>query len=331
MSSTMNVCVKEPILISLDRIPNSDSTQTRAKIRAHVVREYATAMKEQLATGGLRFPPVVVFSNGGEYWLADGFHRVLAARQSGLTEIAAEVRSGSQRDALLLGIAANSAHGLPRSWGDKQKAVTLLLADSEWRQWNDREIARHCGVSARTVGKVRRRASADSPQMRQRKVRRGGKVYEMTLAATPDTLADTALSPTTDGLGIPVTEGRASVFAALTDFREACALFDRLATLLERIALGPAGEVYRQELIRTLTDGRYGYACPALRIAHGKLVAAEPYSSYCPVCHAESPGGRPRITCKTCGGRGWTTRTAFDACPHRDRDPILRLRPPNGP
>ena len=286
-------------------------------------------MKAQLAEGGLRFPPVILFSDGRNYWLADGFHRVLAARLAALTEIAAEVRPGTQRDALLWGMSANNTHGLPRSRADKRQAVALLLADPEWSQWSNREIARRCGVGLGTVNQLRRRASEQVVQMRQRKVRRGATVYEMTVASTTDGSPESTTIPTTDALGIPVPEPRATVFDALSDFHEARALFDRLAGVLDRIAQGPAGDVYRQELLRTNTDGKVGYACAVLRVAHGKLVAAEPYCGYCPVCHQASPG-RPRITCKTCGGRGWTTRAAFEACPHRDQQTVLCLRTPNG-
>jgi hypothetical protein len=45
----------------------------------------------------LRFPPVVLFTDGRDYWLGDGFHRVLGAHESGLGEIAAEVRPGTPR------------------------------------------------------------------------------------------------------------------------------------------------------------------------------------------------------------------------------------------
>jgi hypothetical protein len=38
--------------------------------------------------------------------------------------------------------------------------------------------------------------------------------------------------------------------------------------------------------------------------------------------------GDPR--CQTCGGRGWTTRAAFDRCRDSDRQNILRLRMANG-
>jgi hypothetical protein len=45
-------------------------------------------------------PPVVVFKTPEGLLLADGYHRVAAARRRGLETIEAEVRSGSRHDAL---------------------------------------------------------------------------------------------------------------------------------------------------------------------------------------------------------------------------------------
>jgi hypothetical protein len=101
-----------------------------------------------------------------------GFHRVLAARQARLGELPAEGRSG-QRDALLYCMSANAGHSLPRSNAAKRKAVALLLADPQWNSWSDREIAHHCWVSCRLVGKVRQGASVNRSQIRPRKSRRG--------------------------------------------------------------------------------------------------------------------------------------------------------------
>jgi hypothetical protein len=160
--------------ISLGRIKTDGSSQARVAVRQGVVRDYAEAMARQLADGGLRFPPVVVFTDGQTHWVGDGFHRILAARQAGLTEIVAELRPGTERDALLYSISANTAHGLPRSNADKRKAVALLLADAEWSQWSDREIARRCQVSNKFVSHMRRSASVTGSQMRERRARRAG-------------------------------------------------------------------------------------------------------------------------------------------------------------
>ena len=132
----------------------------------------------------------MLFTGGRDYWLGAGFHRVLAARKAGLTEIAADGRPGTPRDAVLFGISANSGHGLPRTNADKRKAVSLLLADPEWSQWSDRDIGRRCQVDHKVVSRMRRSLSGAKPHMHlspaaegrgitERKVRRGDTVYVM--------------------------------------------------------------------------------------------------------------------------------------------------------
>jgi hypothetical protein len=173
---------------------------------------------------------------------------------------------------------------------------------------------------------MRRSACVAEPQIADRKVRRGDTVYEMNVSPKK-AAAKTEMLPTrpvarTDLLGIPLPEGRAAVFAASADFQEARELFDRLATVLDRIAQGAGGEVYRQELIRTNNNGKAGFACAAVRAARNKLVAAEPYCAYCPSCFVQ----RPTRGYASCGGRGWRSRAAFESCRECDRRPILKMR-----
>jgi hypothetical protein len=326
MSMSANVTAATSVMVPLARIPTDEGAQTRVQVRAAVVRDYAAAMKEQLAEGGLRFPPVIVFNDGANYWLGDGFHRVLAALKAGMTEIAAEVRPGTQRDAVLFAISANNAHGLPRSRADVRKAIAMLLADAEWSQWGDREIGRRCQVEHKFVTRMRRRASGAMPQIEKRKVRRGGTVYEMNVRPKVAAAEAPPAPATTDGLGIPLHEQRVTVFAAADDFRAAQELFDRLGSLLDRIAQSPSGDLYRQDMIRTANNT---FACAAFRLCRDKLLGAEPYCSYCPNCHPTHPL-RPYPACKKCGGRGWTTRAAFESCGVSDRQQILKMRVVNG-
>jgi hypothetical protein len=331
MSISANVSAPASTMVPLARIPTDVGAQTRVRVRASVVRDYAAAMKQQRADEDLRFPPVVLFTDGQNHWLGDGFHRVLAAARAGLTEIAADVRQGTQRDAVLFGISANSAHGLPRSNADKRKAVTLMLGDAEWSQWSDRKIAGHCQVGNAFVSRLRREsASVSGTQMRGRKVERSGTVYEMKVA--PRDRPDAVTSPeilqpaaVTDPLGIPLPESRALVFTAHGDFREAQSLFERLSCILDKIAQGPAGELYRQDMIRTADAG---LVCAAVRMGRNKLLAAEPYCCYCPNCHPTHPI-RPYPTCQKCGGRGWTTRAAFESCQASAREHIMKMRAPS--
>lgn len=137
-------------VISLARLRFDGGTQTRAKMNPEVCAEYAAAMRD-----GAQFPPVVAFFDGEHYWLADGFHRAEGAHLAGLESIDAKIHHGSQRDARLYAAGANRTHGLRRSNADKRAAVRLLLEDSEWSQWSDREIARLTGTTHPFVAKIR--------------------------------------------------------------------------------------------------------------------------------------------------------------------------------
>lgn len=136
------------IAVSLIRLDGG--TQPRATIHKDWIEEYAADM----ATGAA-FPPVVVFFDGSDYWLADGYHRTGAAQALGLETIDADVRQGTQRDAILFSVSANSNHGQRRTNEDKRRAVLRLINDPEWSAWSDREIARRCGVDNKTVGALR--------------------------------------------------------------------------------------------------------------------------------------------------------------------------------
>lgn len=137
-------------ILLLSAIHTDGGTQSRASINDVTVADYAADMER-----GEVFPPVVVFHDGKHYWLADGFHRVLAARLNKWTEIPADIRQGTRRDAVLFSVGANAQHGLRRTNEDKRRAVETLLSDKEWRGWSDNAIAKQCGVDHKTVA-VRR-------------------------------------------------------------------------------------------------------------------------------------------------------------------------------
>ena len=137
--------------LELVSISKDGGTQPRAAIDPDTVGEYAEAMK-----AGAKFPPIVVFHDGQEYWLADGFHRVQAATRAMLIEISADVRQGTRRDAVLYSVGANSEHGMRRTNADKRRAVMTLLNDEKWGKWSDREIARQCRVGNKFVSDIRR-------------------------------------------------------------------------------------------------------------------------------------------------------------------------------
>lgn len=136
--------------LELSTIRLDGGTQPRAMYHVGIAEAYAEDMQE-----GAVFPPVTVFYDGADYWLADGFHRVLATENLERTTIEADVRQGTQQDAQWYSYSVNLAHGLRRSDGDKQRAVTAALAHPKAAGMSDREIADHVGVSHMTVNRAR--------------------------------------------------------------------------------------------------------------------------------------------------------------------------------
>lgn len=133
--------------ININAIRIDGGTQSRASLNESVVSEYAEDL--------LALPPVVLFHDGSDYWLADGFHRYHAFRKASKASIPADVRTGTQREATLFSVGANQAHGLRRTNDDKRRAVNTLLNDAEWAGWSDRRIAEVCGVGHPFVAALR--------------------------------------------------------------------------------------------------------------------------------------------------------------------------------
>lgn len=164
--------------IAIEKIRIDGGTQPRSQLIEEVVAEYADDMKQ-----GATFPPVTIFYDGKEYWLADGFHRVQARASTGSKEVVAEVISGSRRDAVLFAVGANAVHGLRRTNADKRRAVERLLRDREWSKWSNVEIAKKCQVNEKTVRNIRKQLTSENPKIdidpSQRVAMRGGTIIEM--------------------------------------------------------------------------------------------------------------------------------------------------------
>jgi len=145
--------------LSLGKIKIDAGTQSRAEIKDATITEYADSM-----LAGDVFPPAIVFFDGIDYILADGFHRYFAVKKIKAPCLECIVKEGTARDAKLFSFQANFDHGLPRTSADKRKAITFMLTDDEWKDWSDREIARQCRVSAPLVAVVRKSLGADKEE-----------------------------------------------------------------------------------------------------------------------------------------------------------------------
>lgn len=164
--------------LDLSSIRIDGGTQSRADLNPATIEDYASALAD-----GAKFPAVIVFYDGSDHWLADGFHRFRAHEKLGLAEIDADVRQGTRRDAILYSVGANETHGLRRTNEDKRRAVMTLLNDAEWAKWSNREIARRCGVSDMLVGSQRQDITANSCSDNRTYTTKHGTVAVMNTAA----------------------------------------------------------------------------------------------------------------------------------------------------
>ncbi|NEP10859.1 MAG: ParB N-terminal domain-containing protein [Symploca sp. SIO2C1] len=138
--------------LNISEIRRDGGTQPREKLDT----SHVATLKEAIADGA-ELDPVIVFYDGSEYWLADGFHRCKASIESGLEDIQVVIHQGTRRDAVLYSVGANAEHkaAKPRNRKDKRRAVMMLLSDSEWSSWSNCEIARICKVSESLVRSLR--------------------------------------------------------------------------------------------------------------------------------------------------------------------------------
>ena len=260
------------VRLPIAKIRLDGGTQVREKVDEAVVEEYAERMQE-----GDEFPLPVVLFDETDYWLADGFHRLRAKLKLGQAEIECRLFEGTKRDAVLVALKANSAHGLRRSNADKIRAVTIVLADEEWSKKSSGWIAGICGVSRPFVEGVRRQVVTvtTSPlEGAAERVGRDGKRYSVGGKQKP---------PTDANRGDAVTQALATGEA----FDRCIARLKLVADETERLATGPGGK-YLAGILDELRE--------YIRRAANQLSAARPAAR----CHFCTGKG-----CDRCCQHGW--------------------------
>jgi hypothetical protein len=307
-----------PEQITLEAINTSGGSQARAAMSADAVAEFAEAMRR-----GVDFPPVTVFKDGSTYWLADGFHRVVAAQQAGLETIRAEVRAGTLRDAILFAVGANAEHGLRRSNADKRKAVTILLTDAEWATRTNSWIAEQCRVSDKLVADVRNsvsdsrntegeqgsvsdsRNTDDEPEsvsdsrntQGDTRTGRDGKQYKAKKERLPRNQDGAAGGPDEQTSQIP--EALQPYFAHVTLFEEAVRLAVRAADLFQEAEQTPA-------FLKAVAGRKHHVYSTTLRTAALTLTNLTPRCP-CPSCSGAEEPFTNREPCRLCAGKGYQT------------------------
>lgn len=137
-------------MIKLDDIRLDGGTQCRVTLDQGQIYDYVDKMKD-----GAEFPSIEAVYDGSTYWLTDGFHRYHAMKILGLKEAKVKWKTGTQQDAVLEALKANSTHGLTLSNADKRHKVEMALAIPGFDQKSNYEIAKLCHLSQPFVAAVR--------------------------------------------------------------------------------------------------------------------------------------------------------------------------------
>ena len=109
-------------------------------------------------------PPIMVHKTSMR--VIDGVHRVLAARLAGRPTVRGVLFEGDEVAARIEAVRCNVAHGKPLTLAERQSAALGVLRTMPY--WSDRRIAEVTGLSPKTVGRLRTRATVDSDQPRVR-------------------------------------------------------------------------------------------------------------------------------------------------------------------
>jgi uncharacterized ParB-like nuclease family protein len=144
-------------VMNIGALVMDERLQSRTEINETTVSEYAEAILD-----GADFPPVLVYFDGINYYLTDGYHRLFAHKRAEKVSILCNVVQCTLRDAVFHSTGVNTAHGMRRTYADKRKAVMTLLDDFEWEGMGNGQIAKHCHVSPTFVSDLRKGVGKDT-------------------------------------------------------------------------------------------------------------------------------------------------------------------------
>jgi hypothetical protein len=326
-------------------------TQSRERINEETVTEYAETLLRQGMKGlavrpEMVWPPVTVYFDGTEFWMADGFHRLLAVKRNGQKHIAADVKKGTREDAAWEACSANQTHGLRRTNADKRKAVTLALGLHA--EMSDEAIARHVGVSRNHVFQVRHELNDQvviglHPE---RRIGTDGKSYSLPPTdtertktqrlgppptpnesrdhekdedappsageepelPTPPRMKTTKRDTTTDALGRRIPEQLHELWNRRNEVQEMLNELSRVRVILRK------GQQSRDPL---LSEVPFSSALAHLDQAYNAVQVAKPYA-VCAFCQGQG--------CKACAQRGLLGKFRWDVTvPREHKEAVARL------
>ncbi len=126
---------------------------------------------ELLAASEAPLPPILVHRDTMQ--VIDGMHRLRAALLRGQDTIKVRFFDGSQADAFVHAVKANTEHGLPLTLAEREAAAARIVVSHP--RCSDRWIASITGLAVGTVALIRGRVSPDDGQTTAR-IGRDGRV-----------------------------------------------------------------------------------------------------------------------------------------------------------
>jgi ParB-like chromosome segregation protein Spo0J len=214
-----------------------------------------TRHAEVLAESEDDLPPIIV--QKGTMRIIDGMHRIHVAQLRGRTHIAAGVVDVDDDAAFLLAVEANITHGLPLSLADRKAAASRIMETRSYL--SDRAIAKVAGLSAKTVGALRKREASASSHT-DRRMGQDGKIRPIS-GATGRRLAGELLAKKPDATVREIAQAAGVSAATVRDVR------DRLRRGEGALTPGQLGQPSRrtQENAKSLA----GSYVPRLDVADG--------------------------------------------------------------
>jgi hypothetical protein len=138
-------------VLKLSDIRLDGDTQMRVEINHSTVQDYAESMKL-----GAKFTPMVVYFDGTDNWLANGFHRYAAYKSNGTLEAECEIVEGTLEDAQFYALSANGTNGLRPTPADNRRSCFRIFGHSKWSKMSGNAIAKHLNISPMTVSRYRK-------------------------------------------------------------------------------------------------------------------------------------------------------------------------------
>jgi len=167
--------------VKLSDICTDSKTQVREAVNQEKVNEYTHLVDE-----GVEFDPIELYNDGAQLHISSGWHRYLAHRSAGRTEINAIIHVGTARDAIFNGIHANGPSPIPYNSLDYAKHLRWMETDGVCSQWSNAQKARWMHCSHTTVNRLMKKLKEASEQTegtdaapKKIKYTRNGKTQEM--------------------------------------------------------------------------------------------------------------------------------------------------------